>query len=102
MLVEFSLTCIFQHLWENVFNGVHIPRKSLNLCFFTHAPVPHSKLQVEFFENLFPPKAEAVEEAMTCSVKIQPENMKMTWNINLFPFVMIAIFLNVTALQFCK
>ena len=36
--------------------GVHIPRKSLNLCFFTHAPVPHSKLLVEFFENLFPPR----------------------------------------------
>ena len=25
------------------------------LCIFTYAPVPHSKLQVEFFENLFPP-----------------------------------------------
>ena len=35
-----------------------------------------------------------VEEAMICSVKIQPENMKMTWNISLFPFGMIAIFLN--------
>ena len=33
--------------------GAHIPRKSLNLCFFTHAPVPHSKLMVEFFENIF-------------------------------------------------
>ena len=29
--------------------GVHISRKSLNLCFFTHTPVPHSKLLVEFF-----------------------------------------------------
>ena len=37
---------------------------------------------------------------MTCSVKIQPENMKMTWNISLFPFGVIAIFLNVMALQF--
>ena len=33
--------------------GVHILRKSLNLGFFTQAPVPHSKLLVEFFENLF-------------------------------------------------
>ena len=29
---------------------------ALNLYIFTHAPVPHSKLQVEFFENLFPPR----------------------------------------------
>ena len=86
MLVEFSLTCIFQHVWEKCFNlwcshsqkiiesmlfyscpssplmcgkkftiySVHIPRKSLNLYFFTHTSVPHSKLVVEFFENLFP------------------------------------------------
>ena len=83
--------------------GVHIPRKSLNLCFFTHAPVPlHSKLPVEFFENLFPPRQKGWEEAMICSIKIQSKNMKMTWNIGLFPFGMIAIFLNVIALQFCK
>ena len=31
---------------------------ALNLGIFTHAPVPHSKLQPEFFENLFPPTAE--------------------------------------------
>ena len=29
--------------------GVQIPRKSLNLCFFTHVPVPHSKFLVQFF-----------------------------------------------------
>ena len=34
--------------------GVHILRKSLNLCFFTHAPVPHSKLLVEFLKICFP------------------------------------------------
>ena len=31
---------------------------ALNLGIFTHAAVPHSKLQAEFFENLFPPTAE--------------------------------------------
>ena len=81
---------------------VQIPRKSLNLCFFTHAPVPHSKLLVEFFKNLFPPRQEGWEEAMVSSIKNQSEKMKMTWNISLFPFGMIAIFLNVMALQFCK
>ena len=62
---------------------------------------PHSKLLVEFFENVFP-KTEGVEEAMICSVKIQSENMKMTWNISLFPFGMITSFLNVMDLQFCQ
>ena len=82
--------------------GVHIPRKSLNLCFFTHAPVSHSKVLVEFFENLLPPRQKDWEKAMICSIKIQSENMKMTWNISLFRFGMISISLNVTALQFCK
>ena len=30
---------------------------------------------------------------MICSVKIQSENIKMTWNISLLPFGMIAILL---------
>ena len=53
---------------------------ALNLCIFTHDPAPHSKLQVECFENLFP-QVEGLEEAMIFSIKIQSENMKMTWNI---------------------
>ena len=67
-------------MWGKKFSiyGVHIPRKSLNLSFFTHGPVPHSKLLVVFFENLFHPKTEGVEEAMICCVKIQSENTKMT------------------------
>ena len=42
------------------------------------------------------------EEEMICSIKVQSENMKKTWNISLFPFGMIANFLNVMALQFWK
>ena len=38
------------------------------------------------------------EEAMICSINIQAEDMKMTWNISFFPFGMIAIFLNAMAL----
>ena len=77
---------------------VHIPRKSLNLCFFSYSPVAHSKLLVDFFENLFTPRQKWWEEAMIYSIKIQSENMKMTWNISLFPFDAIGIFLNVIAL----
>ena len=79
--------------------GVHIPRKSLNLCFFTHAPVPHSKLLIKFFVS---PKKEGVGGSCDLLYQIKSENVKMTWNISLFPFGMIAIFLNVMALQFCK
>ena len=39
---------------------------------------------------------------MICSVKILSENMKMTSNISSFPFDLVAIFLNVMTLQFCK
>ena len=41
--------------------GVHIPRKCIEFI-FTHSPVSHSKLQAEFFENLFPPTAERGRE----------------------------------------
>ena len=39
---------------------------------------------------------------MISSIKIQLENMKMTWNNCLFPFGMTAVLLNVMALQFWK
>ena len=77
---------------------VHIPTKSLNPSFFPYSPVPHSKLMVDFFENLFTPRQKWWEEAMIYSIKIQSENMKMTWNISLFPFDTIGIFLNLIAL----
>ena len=63
----------------------------LNLCIFSHAPVPHSKLLVQIFKNLFPPRAKnkGVEETMICFIKIQSKNMDMTWNISLFICCMI-------------
>ena len=90
MLAEISLTYIF-NICEKIFQFMvfTFPENAFNLCIFTHAPVPHSKHQVEFFENLLPPKTEGVDEAMICSIKIQSENMKMTWNISLFTFWMV-------------
>ena len=61
----------------------------MNLCIFTHAPVPHSKLQAEFFVSS---KEKWVEKTMTCFIKIQSENMKITWNIRLFVFYIICNF----------
>ena len=58
MLVEFSLTCIFQHVWEKFCQIIVLTflENALNLCIFTHVSVPHSKLQVDSFENLFSPR----------------------------------------------
>ena len=50
----------------------------LSLCIFTHAPVPHPKLQAEVLENLLSTQDKEVEETMICFIKIQSENIKMT------------------------
>ena len=64
-------------------------------------PSPPLKTLGRIFWKSVCRKTEGVEEAMLCSVKMQSENMKMTWNISLFPFGMIESFLNVMALKFC-
>ena len=83
---------------------------ALNLGIFTQVP-PHSKLapkflsshlrqkeitrfsREHFFENLFPPTAERVQETMICFTKIQSENMMIAWGIiTLFIFCMICNF----------
>ena len=53
---------------------------ALNLCIFTHAPVPYLKLQVEFVRKSISPKMKGVEETAICCFRIQSESMKMTWN----------------------
>ena len=35
---------------------------TLNLGIFTHLPIPYSKIQAEFFENLFPAKSKGCVE----------------------------------------
>ena len=64
---------------------------ALNLCIFTHAPALHSKLQVGFFENLFPPKWKGWRKLWFALSKL----------VYLY-FVWFVIFLNVMALQFCE
>ena len=57
ILIEFSLTCMFHHLWGTLFNFMVFTflENALNRWICTHAAVSQSKLQVEFFEILFPP-----------------------------------------------
>ena len=58
MLVEFSVTCMFHHVWETFFNFIVciFLENALNLWIFTRVPIPQLKLLVEFLENLFPPR----------------------------------------------
>ena len=49
----------------------------------THSPRQHS------FEDLFSSTAETGGENQDLLIEIQPENMKMTWNIRSFTFCMI-------------
>ena len=67
-------------------------QNALNLGIFTHVPIPHLELQVEFFQNLFLQQQKGVEKTMIHFIKIHSENMKMIWNIMLFIFCMVCIF----------
>ena len=53
MLVEFFLTCVGKIFKFMLFLFLE---NTLNLRVFNHAPAPHSKLQKDFFENLFHPR----------------------------------------------
>ena len=52
--------------------------KALNLGIFTHTPLPHSKLQVEFLKNLFPPTTERSGE--NYDLFYQNSIRKYEWN----------------------
>ena len=87
MLVEFSLTCIFQHVGKNVsIYGVHIPTKCIESIHLYSCLSPPLKTASKIFLKHISPKAEGVEKAMIFSIKIQSENMKMTWRMSLLQF----------------
>ena len=73
-------------------DGVHIPRKCNESMHFYSCPTPPLKTPGRIFSKSVSPKAKGVEESMICSIKIQSENMKMTWNINLLIFCIICNF----------
>ena len=77
---------------------------------FTHAPSPlktrpkvlvitpqaegnYSSPQAVCFIKTFPQQQKRVEETVICFIKLQSENMKITWNIRFFIFCMIGNFL---------
>ena len=110
MLAEFSLkllhsTCVGKFLeltfLENVlirgiFNHV-APHSKLALKFLSSRPrqtktpclIPTGSILSKF---CFPHQQTGVEEIMICYIKIQSENMRMTWNIRFLIFSLICNF----------
>ena len=75
---------------------------ALNLCMFTHAPVPHSKLQVEVFENYFPPRRKGWRKLWFAQQKFNWKIWRWLGILVYLHLVWVVIFLNVMDLQFCK
>ena len=75
---------------------------ALNLCIFTHALVPHSKFQVEFFENLFPPRWKGWRKLWFAISKFNQKIWRWLGTLVYLYFVWFVIFLNVMALQVCE
>ena len=80
----FNLWCSHSKNVKKSLNAKH--KNAFNLCIFTHAWVPHSKLFDWIFWRSAFPKTEGVEEAMICSNKIQSDKMNVTWSITLSAF----------------
>ena len=104
MLVEFSdfyiTTCAGKSFQFMVFPFLE---NALNLCNFTHAAVPHSKLQVESFENPFPPRQKRWRKLWWLALsKFNQKIWRWLGTLIYLHFVWFVIFLNVMVLQFCK
>ena len=92
MLVQFSLTCIFHHVWGRIFNLWYSHQKMNWIYAFLLIPqFPTQNSRYNFLKICFPqgPRTKGVKETMICFIKIQSQNMKMTWNISLFICFMI-------------
>ena len=76
------------------------PENALNLCIFTHTPVPHSKLKVEFFENLFLPRQKGRRKLWFALSKFNQKIWRRLGTLVYTYFVWFVFFLNVMALQF--
>ena len=57
---------------------------ALNLGIFSHAPFSSQNTGQNFLKTCFLQQQKVVENTVICFIKIQSENMKMTWNIILY------------------
>ena len=98
MLVEFSLKLVYSTMsWKNFQSyDVHIPRKYIESRHFHLSLNPKQRKitlcprQHFFCISVSLNSRKGVEETMICFMRIQSENMKMTWSIRLFIFCMIS------------
>ena len=72
--------------------GVHVPRECIKSMYIYWCPSPPLKTPGRIFWKFIFPKTKGVEKIMICFIKIQSENLKMTWNISFFIFCMICKF----------
>ena len=102
MVFRFSLSWIFQYVWETFFN-LWCSHSWLIIESVLRYSWISPPLKIPDRNFCFPQDRRGDwEKTMICSIKVQWENMKMTWNSSLFPFGMIVVFLNVMVLQFWK
>ena len=109
MLVESSLKILYSTMCGENFQiyGVHIPIKCIGSRHFNSCPYPLKTgpqlLVIGRRKLLIPPgsilskicfsqQQKEVKETMICFIKIQSENIKMTWNIRFFIFCMTSNF----------
>ena len=88
MLAEFSVTCIFHNVFEKFFNLWCSHSYKMNLLM---PPFPTQKSWQKFLKICFSQQQKEVEKTIIGFIKIQSENMKITWNIRLI-FCMICNF----------
>ena len=112
----FSQAFKLHHVWENFSNfwsshyyKMHWFEALLLMPLSTSPSSCHHVLRKLFIppgsilsKICFPQQQKEVEETMLWFMKVQSENVKMTWNIRFLCFVWFRIFSNVIALQFCK
>ena len=108
--ISFRNACwIFSELYIPICVGKHFRfmvltfvENALNLSIFTHAPVPHSKLQVESFENLLPTRWKGSRKLWFDLLKFNEKIWRWLGTLVYLHLAWFVIFLNVMALQFCK
>ena len=117
MLVEFSLKLLPCVVKIFKFMEFTFLENALVLGIFTHAP-PYPKLDPKYLSSrprqqeithsprlsillkiCFPQQQKEVEETMIFYIKVQSENMKITWNISFFIFCMICNFFKCNGLR---
>ena len=104
MIVEFSLTCVFDHVWEDFFNWwcSHSLKMHWIYAFLLMPQFPVQNSRYTFLKICFSPKVKGVEKTMICFIKFNQEILAwLAMSVYLY-FVLFLVFLDVIALQFCE